>query len=160
MACVYPVGIPAVFAGCLARHRRDLVKPNREEMEHLRPLNAIWAAYKPSRYYFEVVECGRRISLTAIAAFVLPNSTAQISIVLLFAVVFVLISEALSPFNEGVDMGFYRWGNGIIVASLYLAFLLKVEIESTQSSSAFSSVLIAANIFKAVVVVVEIVLLM
>ncbi|CAN0538565.1 unnamed protein product, partial [Laminaria digitata] len=24
MACVYPVGIPAVFAWCLARNRRDL----------------------------------------------------------------------------------------------------------------------------------------
>ncbi|CAN0522552.1 unnamed protein product, partial [Scytosiphon promiscuus] len=27
MVCVYPVGIPAVFAWLLARHRHDLVKP-------------------------------------------------------------------------------------------------------------------------------------
>lgn len=160
MACVYPVGIPLVFTWFLARHRHDLVKPDREEMPHLEPMNSIWAAYRPTRYYFEVVECGRRISLTAIAAFVLPNSTAQVSIVLLFAVVFVFISEAMSPFKESVNMGLYRWGNGIIVASLYVAFLIKIDIGTEQSSSAFSSVLVAANVFMAVVVAVEIALLM
>ena len=157
MACVYPVGIPVVFAFCLARHRHDLVKPNRDGIPHLEPLNSLWAAYRPSRYYFEVVECGRRISLTAIATFVFPNSTAQVSMVLLFAVVFVFISETMAPFKEAVDMGLYRWGNAIIVASLYVAFLLKVDIETKQSTSAYSSVLVAANVFMAVVVVVEVV---
>ncbi|CAN0392907.1 unnamed protein product, partial [Scytosiphon promiscuus] len=87
MVAVYPIGLTAAFAGLLFMHRRDLVKTDRGTMLHLKPLNGIWAAYKPSRYYYEVVECGRRITLTVIAAFILPNSAAQISIALLFAVV-------------------------------------------------------------------------
>ncbi|CAN0319369.1 unnamed protein product, partial [Scytosiphon promiscuus] len=98
MVAVYPIGITAALAGLLFMYRRDLVKPDRGTVLYLKPLNGIWAAYKPSRYYYEVVECGRRIALTVIAAFILPNSAAQISIALLFAVVYVFIAEALSPF--------------------------------------------------------------
>ncbi|CAM9652482.1 unnamed protein product, partial [Laminaria digitata] len=86
MVGVYPIGIAAAFAGLLVWHRRDLVQPDRGEMLHLKPLNGVWAAYKPSRYYYEAVECGRRVALTGIAVFALSNSTAQISIALLFAV--------------------------------------------------------------------------
>ncbi|CAM9438126.1 unnamed protein product [Laminaria digitata] len=63
MACVYPVGIPAVYAWCLARNRRDLVKSDRETLPHLQSLNTLWDAYKPSRYFFELVECTRLIAL-------------------------------------------------------------------------------------------------
>ncbi|CAM9447920.1 unnamed protein product, partial [Laminaria digitata] len=93
-------------------------------MVHLTPFNGVRAPYKPSRYYYEVVECGSRIAVTDIAAFVFPNSTTQISIALLYAMVFVFFSETLSPFEKGVDMGMYRWGNGIVVASMYVAFLM------------------------------------
>ncbi|CAM9242427.1 unnamed protein product, partial [Laminaria digitata] len=88
----------------------------------------MWAAYKPSRYFYEVVEWGRRVSLTIIAAFVPSNSAAQISAVLLLAVVSVCISEAISPFQKKRDTNIYRWGNGIIVASMYVAFLMKVDV--------------------------------
>ena len=161
MVCVYPVGIPAVFAWLLARRRHDLVKPDREAMTHLQPLKGLWGAYRPSRYYYEVVECGRRIVLTGIAAFVLPNSTAQIAIVLLAAFVFEFISESVSPFDKEVDTILYRWGNGIIVASLYIALLMKMEVgnESMEAVSAFSVVLIVANVAMAATVLLQTVLL-
>ncbi|CAM9365321.1 unnamed protein product, partial [Laminaria digitata] len=160
MACVYPVGIPAVYAWCLARNRRELVKSDRETLPHLQSLNTLWAAYKPSRYFFELVECTRRIALTGIAAFVLPNSTAQISIVLLVAVAFVFISESIGPFQKVADANLYRWGNGVIVGSLYVAFLLKVDLadESEQSIRQFSGVLIAANVVMLVAVLVQTIL--
>ncbi|CAM9100679.1 unnamed protein product, partial [Laminaria digitata] len=148
MVGVYPLGIPAIFGWLLARHRQDLANPDRETMLHLKPLNGIWGAYRPCRYYYEVVECGRRIVLTAIAAFVLPNSTAQIAIVLLVAFAFVFVSESLSPFENEAHTILYRWGNGIIVASMYIAFLLKVQVsnDSSDAVSAFSVVLIIANV--------------
>ncbi|CAN0526923.1 unnamed protein product, partial [Scytosiphon promiscuus] len=69
----------------------------------LKSYRALWAAYKPSRYYYEVVECGRRIVLTGAAVFVLPNTAEQVAIVLFFAVVFMLVSESLSPFQSKSD---------------------------------------------------------
>ena len=161
MVCVYPVGIAAVFALLLVWHRRDLVKAGRETLPHLQPLHGLWAAYKSDRYYFEVIECGRRIALTSIAAFVLPNSTVQISIAFFLAVVFVFISEVLSLFEKSVDMGLYRWGNGVVVASMYVAFLVKMNIgqDTTYALLTFSGVLIAANIFMVVSVLIQTTLL-
>lgn len=147
MMAVYPVGIAAVFASLLLRHRRDLIKPNRETLAYLRPLNGLWAAYKPCGYYYEVVECGRRAVLIAIAALVPHNSMAQVPIALFFAMVFVFISESISPFEKSMDTGIYRWGNAVVVTSLYAAFLMTFDIghDTTQAGLAFSGVLIAAN---------------
>lgn len=148
MVGIYPVGIPAVFASLLTRHRHDLVKPDRATTAHLQPFKGIWGAYRPSRYYYELIECGRRIILTAIASFIFPNSTAQIAIVLLVAFAFVFISESVSPFEKEIDTILYRWGNGIIVGSVYIALLMKMEVanESIEAVSAFSAILIIANV--------------
>lgn len=161
MVGVYPVGIPAVFAWLLRRHRHDLIKPDRETMEHLTPLSGMWAAYWRSRYYFEVLECGRRIGLTGIAALVAPNTREQLAVVLVFAVVFVFVSEAISPFEKKGDMNLYRWGNGIVVASVYVAFLMKIDVahDRTPAMLAFSDVLILANVFMVVTVLLQTVLL-
>ena len=162
MVGVYPIGIAAAFAGLLVWHQRDLVKPDRGTMLHLKPSNGVWAAYKPSRYYYEVVECGRRISFTIIAAFGRANSAAQVSIAFYFAVVFVFIAEALSPFQKSADTMLYRWGNGVIVASMYVAFLTKVDVGEEKKQYAlltFSGVLILANVFMVVAVLVEMVFL-
>lgn len=157
MVAIYPVGIAAVFTYWLAKHHRDLVKAERDDMAQLQHGSDIWSAYKPSRFYYEVVECARRITLTGIAVFVLPNSPAQIAVVLLLAVVFLFISESMSPFTKSVDMGLYRWGNGIILASMYVALLLKVDVSDEESAtlSAFAGVLIAANICMVLTVFVQ-----
>lgn len=157
MVCVYPIGIPLFVAWWLFKHQEDLAKPNREARVHLEPFSDVWAAYKPSRFFFEVVEFARRLTLTGIAVFVLPGSAAQIAIVLLLAVVFLFISESLSPFKEKIDMGLYRWGNGVVLGSMYVALLVKVDVsqEDTESLSAFAAVLIAANVFMVIAVVVQ-----
>ena len=154
---VYPIGITAAFAGWLVWHRRDLIKPDRGTMLNLKPLNGVWAAYKPSRCYYEVVECVRRIALTAIAAFVLPNSVAQLAIAFMFAVVYVFFSEVWSPFQEAIDTGLYRCGNGVIVASMYVAFLTKIDFEEDTSDYllTFSGVLMAAKVFIVVTVLIQ-----
>lgn len=161
MIFVYPIGIAGGFAWLLGRNRHDLVKAERETMVHLTPFAGLWAAYKPSRFFYEVVECGRRISLTVIAAFVLPNSVAQISIALLFAAAFVFISEAISPFGKTADMNLYRWGNAIIVTSMYVAFLMKVDVgyDTNYALVRFSHVLITANVLMVITVFLQTVFL-
>ena len=161
MVCVYPIGLPAILSWWLFRNRADLKKASRTSMRHLEPFSSIWEPYKAPRYYYEVVECGRRIALTATASFVPPNSVAQIAVVLLVAAVLLFVSESMSPFKSGVDMGLYRWGNGIILASMYVALLMKVDTSSEESGtlSAFGIVLIAANVFLVFTVVVQSMLL-
>lgn len=64
------------------------------------------------------------------------------------------LSESIAPFKRAVDANLYRWGNGIIVASLYVALLLKADLadESEESIVSFSGVLVAANIVMIVTV--------
>eukprot|EP00903_Cladosiphon_okamuranus_P006342 g6212.t1 len=132
-------------------------KSRRDGMAHLEPLSDLRGAHKPSRSYYKFVECGRRIMLTGAAVFILPDSAAQIAIVLLLAVVFLFASESLSPFGKEIDMGLSRWCNGVILASMYVALLLKVDLsnEGTGSLSVFVGVLIAANVFMVVCVIVQ-----
>lgn len=157
MVWVYPIGVPAVFTYWLACNRHDLGKSERATMGRLQAFSGLWGAYRPSRFYYEVVECGRRIALTAIAVFVLPGSAAQIAVVLLLAVVFSFVAESLRPFQQSIEMGLYRWGNGIVLVSMYVALLRKVDIsgEDSPAQSVFAGVLIAANVFMVVVVFVQ-----
>ena len=162
MVCVYPFGIPAFFGWWLAINRRELAKTGRETMPKLQPYRCLWAAYNPSSYYYEVVECGRRIVLTGAAVFVLPDTAEQVAIVLFIAVVFMFVSESLSPLKSKFDMWLHRWGNDIILASMYVALLLKVDlaVEESRSSSTVTALLIAANVFMVFTVVVQSILLM
>ena len=161
MVFVYPVGIPAFFTWWLLRNRLELAKPERESMSNLQSYRFLWAAYKPACYYYEVVECARRIVLTGAAVFVLPDTTEQVAIVLLLAVIFMFISESISPFESKLDMWLYRWGNGIIMASMYVALLLKFDLakEGSRSSSAITFLLIGANVFLLLTVAIQAVLL-
>ena len=79
----------------------------------------------------------------------------------LFAVVFVFISEALSPFEKSADTRLYRWGNGVVVASMYVAFLMKVDVgeETHYALLTYSGVLILANVFMVITELLQIVFL-
>lgn len=161
MIVVYPIGIPTVFSWWLVRNRKHLKMADRQEISHLKPFSSIWGTYKPSRYYFEVVECGRRVALTMASVFLIPNTVNQIAVVLSLAVVFLFISEWMSPFESNADMSLYRWGNGVVLASMYVALLLKANESNEKPGliSVFGGVLIVANVFMIVAVVVQTVLL-
>ena len=153
MILVYPVGIPVVFAWALFRNR-DAIKSlvgttdGSRVPPELGAIKDLWAPYKSSRYYYEVIECGRRIALTGLAVFIYPGSTAQVAIEALLAVVFSSVSEILNPFAEPLDAWLYRCGTWVIFLSMYLALLLKMDAtdEDSNSQEVFAGFLIAAHV--------------
>ncbi|CAN0183065.1 unnamed protein product [Scytosiphon promiscuus] len=165
MIFVYPLGIPALYTWWLLSNRHDLVKVGAPEtfverapnLDRLQPMRDLWAPYKPHRYYFEVVECGRRIALTGLAAFLLPDSAAQVAIEVVLAAFFMTVSDVLSPFVDPFDAWLYRVGGWIIFFSMYLALLLKVDVsdENNQSQAIFAKVLIAAHVGMVAVIVIQ-----
>lgn len=159
MVFVYPIGIPAFFGWWLARNRRDLGETDKQETTRIRAFRGMWSAYKPSCCYYEVVECCRRALLTGAAVFVLPNSADQIAVVLLVVVIFMFIFESLSPFKSKHDTWLYRWGNAIIIVSMYVALLLKTDLAGADSriSIAVTAVLVAANVCMVTSVLVQVV---
>ena len=152
MVLVYPVGIPAVFAWMLFKNR-DGIKSVVEDTNGSRvppeseAIKGLWAPYKPSRYYYEVIECGRRVVLTGLAVFIYTGSTAQVAIEALLAFVFSSIFEVINPFAVPLDAWLYRSGTWVIFLSMYLALLLKMDAadEDSQSQDVFAGLLIAAH---------------
>ncbi|CAM9844184.1 unnamed protein product [Scytosiphon promiscuus] len=147
MVVVYPLGVPCVFGWWLFKHRHELTETDRANNTGLRPLADLWEPYKRDKYYYEVVECFRRIALTGLAVFIYPDSSAQIAVVLLLAAAFMVVSEILAPFARPVEMWLYRAGHYVVFASMYLALLLRVDVsdEHGQSQEVFSGVIVIAH---------------
>ena len=161
MLFVYPIGMPAAFAWWLTRHRHDLRKPGRETVPRLQSFSGLWSPYRPSCFYYEIVEYGRRVILAGAAVFVLPGSALQIAVVLLLAVVLAFVSESLQPFQEDMEMWLYRWGNGVLLLSMYVALLRKVNVSGDSPTGlSFSGVFIAANVLMILAVLIQSALLL
>lgn len=159
MIVVYPFGIPALYAIVLFSNRNVLTNDveDREECSSAHQITHLWKPFKPERYYYEVIECGRRIMLTGLIVFVFPNTAAQISIALVIAFVFFGIAEGLSPYVSGWDRWISRAGHVIVFMSMYIALLLKVDVSEEQDTSqkTFEAILVVSHIFLIVAVVAE-----
>ena len=62
----------------------------------------------PDLYYYEVVECGRRILLTSVLIFIAPQTSTQAAMASLFAFASLLGFELLRPHLDPTDSWLYR----------------------------------------------------
>ena len=158
MIFVYPIGIPALFAGLLFRNRQVLQDENSSKEDLLaKSTENLWKPYKPSRFYYEVIECIRRIMLTGVVVFIYPDSAAQVAITLAMAFVFFITAEILAPYESQWDTWISRAGHALIATSMYLALLLKVDVsdEESDSQKTFEIILVAAHACMVVAVAAE-----
>ena len=156
MIAVYPVGIPLLYAVLLYRHRAILSDSGANKAK-ARAIADLWAPYRPSAFYYEVVECGRRLLLTGVVVFIFPNAAAQVAITIMNSLFFFVVSEVLSPYACVTDTWLSRGGQVIILFSMYDALLLKIDVskERSQSQSVFAAVLVAGHVVLILAVVVE-----
>ena len=127
------------------------------EDEGIKFVTDLWKPYKPDRFYYEVIECIRRVLLTGALVFIYPNTAAQIAVALIMATFFMIISEALAPYASSWDTWISRSGHAIVYTSMFLALLLKVDVSGERAGSqrVFEWVLIGAHSCLILVVVVE-----
>ncbi|CAB1096488.1 unnamed protein product [Ectocarpus sp. CCAP 1310/34] len=158
MVVVYPVGIPLLYA-ILLFQRRDVLGDARADKTVAQPIAGLWEPYRPERFYYEVIECGRRIMLTGVVAFIFPNDAAQIAITMLVAFFFSLVFEVMSPYTSESDTWLSRGGHVIVFLSMFDALLLKVDVssESEQSQDVFAGVFVAGHVLLILAIVVEVV---
>ncbi|CAN0473119.1 unnamed protein product, partial [Hapterophycus canaliculatus] len=74
--------------------------------------------YRPSRYYYEVIECGRRLLLTGCLVFILPNSAGQAGVACVLSVATICLFVTLKPFAEVNDDRLYTMGCILIFLSM------------------------------------------
>ena len=164
MIIVYPVGIPLFYTFLLFRRRNTLV----QGLDHETPINrydstsTLRKPYRPSVFYYEVVECCRRVLLTGVVVFIYPNTPPQIAVTTLIAFTFLLVSEGLRPYASRWDTWVSRVGHVIVFLSMYVALLLKVDISksSKRDQNIFAGILVAAHGVMVLLVIFETVALL
>lgn len=160
MIAVYPVGIPLLYAVILYRNRELLRDGDRRvcgaspECESTADL---WKPYKPSRFYYELIEYSRRVSLTGIIVFTFPNTAAQVATTIVMAFMFIMVSESLDPYISEKDAWLSRVGHAVVFLSLCLVLLVKVDVSDEREyiAEVFGGVLVSVNLLMVLSVITE-----
>jgi hypothetical protein len=168
MVIIYPLGIPALYAWLLWSKRHKLSSNNessvcvvnRYDENELRPTRFLWKSYTPNMYYWEVVECMRRLLLTGAIVFIAPGTAAQAAIACALAVVSLAIALYCQPHVDARDGQIYTGGAMIIFLSMFLSLLMKANVstETKSSQAAFALVLVVLNIAMVIAAVVQVAL--
>jgi hypothetical protein len=156
MIIIYPLGIPALYACLLWRNRGKLSSKddnpirisNRHRDISLRPTRFLWKTYTPNLYYWEVVECMRRLLLTGAIVFIKPGTRAQVTVACVLAVVSLTVALYCQPHVDTLDGQIYTVGALIIFLSMFLSLAMKTNNnnETKDSQNAFAVVLIVLNV--------------
>lgn len=157
MCLVYPFGIPFVYAVVLYRARKDLTSEVESVRTNATPLTALSAPYRPEVYYYEVVECFRRVTLSGLVVFILPNSAGQVITSFLLSLFFFALLTVLDPYTNVWDTWVARIGHAIVMMSMFVALVVKVDLEDDDefSQDMFAGALVVANCAMVLAVVVE-----
>ena len=159
MVIIYPVGIPTLYSLLLFRNRSVLTDEHRRRSDvYVQPTSNLWKPYKPSQFYFEVVECARRILLTGVAMLSENDTAAKIAATFMIAVIFMVVVEVLAPYESRLDVWISRAGHGVVCTSMYFALLLKVDVsnERQDSQRAFEGILVTTHVGMILAVLIEI----
>ena len=149
MVIIYPVGIPALYSMLLFRNRSVLTDENgRGSDNNVQSTSNLWKPYKPSRFYYEVVECARRILLTGVAMLSEDDTAAKIAATSMIAVIFMVVVEVLAPYESRLDVWVSRAGHAVVFTSMYFALLLKVDVSNERQASqrAFEAILVTTHL--------------
>jgi hypothetical protein len=150
MIAIYPLGIPLMYASMLYVHRKILRNPLKLEREErtgfptIGHLTFLVQAYKPQFFWFEVLECGRRILLASVIGMFSEYSAKVPAWGLVVCLGFCWVFAYLKPFKNSDDSSL-----GVTLAySLALLFMAALTISvdgikrSVLVSDSFSFVLI------------------
>jgi hypothetical protein len=137
MILVYPLGIPALYTALLWRHRdavRATATATRPRIDRMHANSALmssaflWQPYTVRMYYWQVVECARRLLLTGVMVFFMWSTTAtEAAIGCLLAVQLILAAVVLicAPHKDSWDQCAYILGASAIFLTMLMALLIK-----------------------------------
>ena len=150
MGIIYPLGIPFCYAFVLFKGREVLKgEESRDTVStDVGVLRELWMSYRPQAYLYEVVECARRAVLSGVIVFIFPNTAGQVATAFLLALFFAAVFMALDPYTSRWDTWAARTGHMVVLMSMFVALLQKVNIaeDDNFSQDVFAGVLVLANV--------------
>ncbi|CAM9812841.1 unnamed protein product, partial [Ascophyllum nodosum] len=117
------------------------------------PSMFLWKDFGPDLYYYEVIECGRRILLTGVLIFIAPYTASQAAAACIFAFGSLLGFELLRPHLDPTDSWLYRLGCVVIFLSNFLALLIKVDAAGEGNGETLGALLVTVNVMLVVAVI-------
>jgi hypothetical protein len=168
MILVYPIGIPAIYAYLLwsrkalltatARNGSQTYIERRREHIVLNATEFLWRIYRPEMYYWELVECARRILLTGGLVFIFPNTATQAAVACLIAGCSLALVLHFRPYDDKYDHMVYITGCVIIFLSMFLALLTKANVSGGEirTQRVYGVLLIGMNVAIVMVAIVQI----
>jgi len=149
MFMVYPIGIPSMYYILLRQHKETLSDPKRMAVEATKDfptighLTFLTEAYTQDNWFFEVLECVRRLLLASVIGMVPADSAAAPTLGLIIALVFIFVFVDFKPFvdPENNTLGILL---AYAVAFFFLgAILIKVDAagESKRDQLVFEVIL-------------------
>ena len=82
----------------------------------------------PDLFYYEVIECGRRMLLTGVLIFVKPHSSMQVATACIFAFGSLLGFELMRPYLDATDAWLYRLVSRNALSSSFALFYIHVQV--------------------------------
>jgi hypothetical protein len=122
-----PISTAAVGGRTLHNVPQNDLRPANAQQLVLKETRFLWQAYKPSMYYWEVVECARRLLLTGFVVFIFPGTAAQAAVACMLAVLSMVVEAKFSPLLESADAMLYMTGCIIIFLSMFMSLLIRGE---------------------------------
>ncbi|KAG5183866.1 hypothetical protein JKP88DRAFT_290157 [Tribonema minus] len=139
MIFVYPIGIPVAYLALLRRRRVAIrgvpdedtgsfySRADDSELDpQLRAVAFLWQPYarQAARYYYwEVVECGRRLLLTGVLVFIRPGSIGQSAYACVFAYVSIAVYLLCQPHLNRLDTYLYGLGATIVFITYFVTLM-------------------------------------
>ena len=106
---IYPIGIPALYAASLWRNRDILSDDSKLQLEetagypNIGHVRFLTAGYRREFYWFEALECVRRLFLASIVGIVSEDSAASPVLGILIGLIFIHVFTELKPFQSIKD---------------------------------------------------------
>ena len=136
MTLIYPIGIPTTYASLLWKYRHTLCSVTniqREEAEGFPTIGHVLFltdAYRTEYYWFECLECVRRLLLASAVGMVAADSAAAPTIGLLIALAFIHVFDYYRPYKSPRNSSL-----GVVLAySTALLFLGALLIKTTAEN--------------------------
>jgi hypothetical protein len=150
MIILYPIGIPVLYIWLLkqSRHMGYAHGSSKHIQSALSSTGFLWRSYTSRMYYWEVVECMRRLLLTGAIVFIAPGTSAQAAVACLLAMVSAVLAVYCKPHIDALDGKIYTVGAINIFMSMFLSLAMKSDVsrETQDSQASFAIVLIILNV--------------
>jgi hypothetical protein len=122
-------------ASCQQQHyqqQQQQEHDNRQDVAALTPIKFLWEPYRQQVYWWELVECIRRLLLTGFLVFILPGTAGQSAVACVFAGLSLGVSGLVQPYAETSDSNDYWCGTWILFLSTFIALILKGDNTSEK----------------------------